>query len=112
MGAGTYALVETTVRQQLALKYATARGKIIESQVGHGVFLRRGVEILYNFAVNGAELIQPVAPVNPDNGKLPTILGGSCASIEVDPITAPPSTTTMAATIDSLVFFQQVIATI
>ncbi len=52
---GTYAVLETTVLQHLARSYATTRGKIVVSQVGHGVILRRGVDIAYNYFVNGVE---------------------------------------------------------
>jgi hypothetical protein len=51
--AGTYALLETTVRQYLALRFATTQGRIVRSEVGHGAVRRRGFEIEYNYAVDG-----------------------------------------------------------
>lgn len=53
IGAGTYALLETTVRQHLALKFSTTQGKIVRSEVGHSVMIRRGVEIEYHYSVGG-----------------------------------------------------------
>jgi hypothetical protein len=53
VGAGTYALLETTVRQHLALKFPTTQGRIIRSEVGKGASSRRGVEIEYNYTVDG-----------------------------------------------------------
>jgi hypothetical protein len=55
IAAGTYALVETTVRQQLALKFSTTQGRIVWSEVGHSAISRRGVEIEYNYAVDGVD---------------------------------------------------------
>jgi hypothetical protein len=49
--AGTYVLVETTVRQYLALNYPTTRGKILHSEIGEGNMTRRGLEIEYTYAV-------------------------------------------------------------
>jgi hypothetical protein len=51
--AGTYALVETTVRQHLALNYAKVRGRIIQSKVGEGGSIRRGIELEYAYVVSG-----------------------------------------------------------
>ena len=51
-------------------------------------------------------MIQPVAPDKPGSGELPTMLGGSCASIE-DALTAIQiRTAAIAATIESLIFIQ------
>ncbi|MGP8200670.1 MAG: DUF3592 domain-containing protein [Limisphaerales bacterium] len=50
--AGTFALIETTVRQQLALRFATTQCRIVQSQMGHGEMSRRGIEIEYNYTVN------------------------------------------------------------
>jgi hypothetical protein len=52
---GTYALVETTLRQHVATQYARAQGKIVVSEVGQGAIIRRGVDIVYNYSVNGVE---------------------------------------------------------
>ena len=53
--AGTYALLETTVRQYLALNFSTTRGRIVRSEVGHSAMSRRGVDIEYNYAVAGVD---------------------------------------------------------
>jgi hypothetical protein len=53
--AGTYALVETTVRQYLALRFSTVQGRIVRSEVGHTAMRRRGVDIEYNYAVKGVD---------------------------------------------------------
>ncbi len=53
--AGTYALLETTVRQYLALRFSTTQGRIVRSEVGHGTVRRLGVEIEYNYAVDGVD---------------------------------------------------------
>lgn len=53
IGAGTYALLQTTVRQHLARKFSTTPGQIIRSEVGHGYMVRRGVEIEYHYVVGG-----------------------------------------------------------
>lgn len=50
---GSYALVETTVRQHLARNYATTTAKISRSEVGRGATSRRGVEMDYSYSVNG-----------------------------------------------------------
>jgi hypothetical protein len=51
--AGTFVLAETTVRQYLALKFPTTKGRIIRSEIGQGYMTRRGVEIEYTYAVGG-----------------------------------------------------------
>jgi hypothetical protein len=51
--AGTYALLETTLRQYLARSFSTTPGKILRSEVGRGAARRRGVEIEYNYTVDG-----------------------------------------------------------
>jgi hypothetical protein len=53
--AGTYALLATTVRQYLALKYSTTPGRIVRSEVGRSAVRRRGVDIEYNYTVDGAK---------------------------------------------------------
>ncbi len=53
--AGTYALLETTVRQYFALNFSTTRGRIVRSEVGHSAMSRHGVEIEYNYAVDGVD---------------------------------------------------------
>jgi len=53
IAAGTYALLETTVRQHLARKFSTTQGQIVRSEVGHGYMVRRGVEIEYHYTVGG-----------------------------------------------------------
>jgi hypothetical protein len=53
IGAGTYALLETTLRQYLARNFSTTQGKIARSEVGHGNIIRRGVEIEYSYTVDG-----------------------------------------------------------
>ena len=53
VAGGTIVLLETTVRQDLARAYSTTQGKIARSEVGRGAFIRRGVEIEYNYTVNG-----------------------------------------------------------
>ena len=53
IGLGTYALLSTTFRQYLALKFSTTQAKIVRSEVGHSVMIRRGVEIEYRYAVGG-----------------------------------------------------------
>jgi hypothetical protein len=55
IAAGTYALLETTVRQYLALNFSTTQGRIVRSEVGHGAMSRRGVDIEYNYAVDGVD---------------------------------------------------------
>lgn len=51
--AGTGAMVIATWRQHLAESFPTTEGKIIKSEVGMGVIIRRGVEIEYNYMVAG-----------------------------------------------------------
>jgi len=51
--AGTYALIETTVRQHLAMAYPSTMARIIQSEVGRGAVSRRGVEMEYNYSVDG-----------------------------------------------------------
>jgi len=53
--AGTYVLLETTARQYLALNFSTTQGRIVRSEVGHGPMSRRGVEIEYNYTVDGVD---------------------------------------------------------
>jgi hypothetical protein len=53
IGPGTYVLLKTTAQQHFALKYATTQGLINSSEVGRGSMIRRGVEIEYNYTVNG-----------------------------------------------------------
>jgi hypothetical protein len=55
MLAGTYVLVETTVRQHLALKFATTLGRIVRSEMGQGNMSRRGLEIEYTYTVDGVK---------------------------------------------------------
>jgi len=55
IGAGTFALIETTVRQHLALRFSTTQCRIVQSEVGRGPMSRRGVEIEYNYTVNGVD---------------------------------------------------------
>lgn len=49
---GTFALLETTWRQHLALSYPVVRGKIMRSQVGEGSINHRGIDIEYEYIVN------------------------------------------------------------
>jgi len=53
--AGTFALLATTVRQYLALNFSTTQGRIVRSEVGRGPMSRRGVEIEYNYTVDGVD---------------------------------------------------------
>jgi len=53
--AGTFALIETTVRQHLALRFSTTRCRIVQSQLGRSEMSRRGIEIEYNYTVNGVD---------------------------------------------------------
>src|SRR5271157_6446776 len=53
--AGTYVLLETTVRQYLALNFSTTQGRIVRSEVGRGAVSRGGVEIEYNYTVDGVD---------------------------------------------------------
>jgi len=53
--AGTCVLVETTVRQHLALNFSTTKGRIVRSEIGQGSMSRRGVEIEYTYAVDGVK---------------------------------------------------------
>ena len=53
VAGGTFVLLQTTVRQDLARKYSTIQGKIVRSAVGRGAYIRRGVEIEYSYTVNG-----------------------------------------------------------
>jgi hypothetical protein len=55
MVAGTYALVETTVHQQRATKFATTQGRIVRSEMGRGAVSLRGLDIDYIYIVNGVE---------------------------------------------------------
>jgi hypothetical protein len=55
VAAGTYALLETTVRQYLALRFSTTQGRIVRSEVGRGPVSRRGIEIEYNYTVDGMD---------------------------------------------------------
>jgi hypothetical protein len=52
---GVYVLLETTVRQYLALNFSTTPGRIVRSEVGRGSMSRRGVEIEYNYTVDGVD---------------------------------------------------------
>lgn len=54
VGVGTCVFVETTVRQYLSQGFSATQGKIVQSIVGHGNIIQRGVEIEYNYTVNGA----------------------------------------------------------
>lgn len=51
--AGNYAVMETTLRQFLSRKFPVTQGKIVLSEVAHGSMSHRGVEIEYNYVVNG-----------------------------------------------------------
>lgn len=53
VAAGSYVLVETTVRQYWACNYPSVMGRLARSEVGRGIIIRRGVEIQYNYRVNG-----------------------------------------------------------
>jgi hypothetical protein len=53
VGVGTYALLQTTLRQHFALKFPSVHGLVVRSEVGQGAVSRRGVEIEYNYAVDG-----------------------------------------------------------
>jgi hypothetical protein len=53
IAAGTFVLLQTTVRQHLAWGFSTTRGRIVQSEVGHGPVSRRGVNIEYNYIVDG-----------------------------------------------------------
>ena len=53
--AGTYVLLETTARQYLALNFSTTQGRIVWSEVGRGAVSRRGIEIEYNYTVDGVD---------------------------------------------------------
>jgi len=53
IGAGTYALLETTIRQHLARGFSATQGRIVRSEVGHSVMIRRGIEIEYHYIVSG-----------------------------------------------------------
>jgi len=53
--AGTYVLLETTARQYLALNFSTTQGRIVRSEVGRGAMSRRGIEIEYNYTVDGVD---------------------------------------------------------
>jgi hypothetical protein len=52
---GTYVLLETTVRQYLALSYCTTQCRIVRSEVGRITISRSGVDIEYNYTVNGVD---------------------------------------------------------
>jgi len=41
IGAGTYALLETTIRQHLARGFSATQGRIVRSEVGTSVMIAR-----------------------------------------------------------------------
>ncbi len=53
VGAADYSVIDMTVRQLLARDFATARGRIVYSQVTQHKILRGGITIRYVYAVNG-----------------------------------------------------------
>jgi hypothetical protein len=53
--AGNYVVLDTSARQIRAVGFATTLGEIIKSEMGHGSFSRRGVEIGYSYTVNGMD---------------------------------------------------------
>jgi hypothetical protein len=53
--AGTCTLVQTTVRQHLAGKFSSTKGRIVRSEIGQGNMSRRGIEIEYTYAVDGVK---------------------------------------------------------
>jgi hypothetical protein len=57
VGLGTLALLETTLRQHLALKYPITQCKITVSEVDHGAMIRRGLDVQYKYTVAGKKYI-------------------------------------------------------
>jgi hypothetical protein len=51
--AGDYVVLDTSARQVRAAGFASTLGEIIKSELGQGAVSRRGVEISYNYRVNG-----------------------------------------------------------
>lgn len=55
--AGDYVVLDTSVRQILANRFATTVGEITKSDVGRGAIRSRGVEIGYHYIVDGVDYI-------------------------------------------------------
>jgi hypothetical protein len=52
---GDYVVLETSVRQVIACRFATTTCQIIKSNIGRGAVSQRGVDIAYNYTVNGVD---------------------------------------------------------
>jgi hypothetical protein len=50
-----YVVIETSVRQALSVNFASTTGKMVQSEIGKGPMSHRGVEIGYNYSVNGID---------------------------------------------------------
>ena len=48
-----YVVIETSVRQALSVNFVCTTGKMVRSEIGHGAVSHRGIEIGYNYDVNG-----------------------------------------------------------
>jgi hypothetical protein len=48
-----FVVVETSVRQARSVNFASTIGKMVQSEIGKGAMSHRGVEIGYNYTVNG-----------------------------------------------------------
>jgi hypothetical protein len=48
-----FVVIETAVRQARSVNFASVTGKMVQSEIGKGAVSHRGVEIGYNYTVNG-----------------------------------------------------------
>jgi hypothetical protein len=53
--AADYVVIDTSVRQALSVNFPYTTGKMVRSEMGVGAMSHRGVEIGYNYKVNGIE---------------------------------------------------------
>jgi hypothetical protein len=55
MLAGDFVVLDTSVRQFRSRAFASATGRIVQSALGKGSLMHRGVDFQYNFSVNGVD---------------------------------------------------------
>ena len=48
-----FVVIETSVRQARSIHFASTTGRMVQSEIGKGAMSHRGVEIGYNYTVNG-----------------------------------------------------------